>query len=104
MVQKHVLLLLEDDLPLVNQHHIVGDFLDIRGDMGGEEHGMLLILDKIQQDVQNLVPDHRVQARRGLVQNQQPGPVGQGGGNGQLHLHALGEGLDPLPLRQGETL
>ena len=65
---------------------------------------MLLVLDEIQQDVQNLVPDHRVQPRRGLVQNQQPGLVGQGGGDRQLHLHALGEGLDPLPLRQGEAL
>ena len=29
LVQQRVLLLLEDDLPLVDQHHVVGDLLDV---------------------------------------------------------------------------
>ena len=63
---------------------------------------MVLVLNEAQKFVQDLVPHHRVQPGGGLVQDEQLGPVGQGGGKGQLHLHPPGELLDELLFRQAE--
>ena len=81
---------------------VVGDLLQVPGDVAGQEDGVLLVGDEGEQLLQNVVPDHRVQSGGGLVQNEQPGPVGQGGGQGQLHLHAPGQLLHRLFPRQLE--
>mgnify|MGYP002508942782 CR=1 FL=1 len=36
-------------------------------------YGVVLVADEAQEFIQNFVPDHRVQAGGGLVQNEQPG-------------------------------
>ena len=65
---------------------------------------MILLPGEVVEHVQNLVPDHGVQAAGGLVQQQQAGPMGQGHGDGQLHLHAPGELLELLPLGDAEPV
>ena len=81
----------QDDLPPVEVGDVVGDLLQVPGDVAGQEDGVLLVGDEGEQLLQNAVPDHWVQSGGGLVQNEQPGPVGQGGGQGQLHLHSPGK-------------
>ena len=76
--------------------HIVRRLLQVTGDVAGEKNGVVLVLDEGEKLVQQLVADHRVQPGGGLVQDEEPGVVGQGGGDGELHLHALGEFLDLL--------
>ena len=64
--------------------------------MAGDEDGVLLVTDEAEKFIQDLIPDHRIQSCGGLIQNQQFGPVGQSGGQGELHLHASGEFFDEL--------
>ena len=61
---------------------------------------MVFLPGEVVQNVQHLVPGHGIQAPGGLVQNQQPCPVGQRHRDGQLHAHAPGVVLEGLPLRQ----
>ena len=79
-VQNVVLGLREDDLPLVDVGDVVRRLLQVAGDVAGDEDGVVLVADEAQKFIQNLVPHHRVQSGGGLVQDQQPGLVGQGGG------------------------
>ena len=72
--------------------------------MAGDQDGVVLIGHEGQEFVQDLVPDHRVQPRRGLVQQQQPGPVGQGRRQGQLHPHPPGQLLDVFRPGQAELV
>ena len=81
---------------------VVRRLLQVAGDVAGDEDGVVLVADEAQKFVQNLVPHHRVQAAGGLVQDEEPGAVGEGGGDGELHLHAPGELLDELLLRELE--
>ena len=64
------------------------------GDMAGKQHRVLLIGDELLQKFQHVVPDHRVQTADGFVQEEKPGAVGHGHGNGELHFHAPGKFLD----------
>ena len=64
---------------------------------------MVLLPGELVEDLQHLVPDDGVQARSGLVQQQDLRPVGQGHGDGQLHPHAPGVVLEVLLPRQGEA-
>lgn len=92
----------DGDLSLVEVGHVVAGLLQVAGDVAGDEDGVVLVLDKVQKFVQNFIPHHRVKTRGGLVQHQQPGPVAEGGGDGELHLHASGQLLDLLVRRQVE--
>ena len=65
---------------------------------------MVLVLDEGEELVQQLVADHRVQPGGGLVQDEEPGVVGQGGGDGELHLHAFGKFFDLLVPGQPEPV
>ena len=61
---------------------------------------MALVPGEFGEKLHHLVPDHRVQAAGGLIQNQKPWLVGQGHRNAQLHLHTPGKVLELLALRQ----
>ena len=102
LVHQQILFQGKDQFALVEEGDVVGHLLQVAGDVGGDQHPVALILNKIQQQVQHLVPDDGVQAAGGFVQNQQLRSVGEGHGEGQLHLHPLGEILDFLILPQGE--
>ena len=70
--------------------------------MAGDEHRVAVLGGEVREHLQQLLPDHGVQAAGGLVQEQQPGPVGQRGGNTQLHGHAPGVLLELLVSRELE--
>ena len=71
--------------------------------MRAYENAVALVLDEIQQDVQQLVARHGVEAAGGLVKDEQLRAVAERGGDGELHFHAAGIVLYLLPLRQGES-
>lgn len=81
---------------------VVGNLFQIRCDVGGHQDGMCLILDKIQENIQDIVAHYRIQSAGGFVQDKQLRMVGKGGCNGKLHFHALGKGFDFLVCRQLE--
>ena len=81
---------------------LVGNALQVGGDVAGHEDAVALILDELQEQIQHLPPDNRVQAAGGLVHHQELGAVGQGGGQAHLHPHAPAEILHRLALLQVE--
>ena len=81
---------------------VVAQLLQIAEDVGGDQDGVALIPGELIEELQHLVPDDGVQAGGGLVQHQQLRMMAQGRGDGQLHLHAPGEILELLFLRQVE--
>ena len=86
----------------MKEGHIVAELLQIADDVGGDEHGVVLLPGKVREELHHLVPHHGVQAGGGLIQHQELGVVAQGHSDGELHLHAPGELLEGLVLRQGE--
>ena len=82
--------------------HVVAELFQVADDVGGDEHGVVLVPGEVREDLHHLVPHHRVQPGGGLIQHQEPGVVGQGHGDGQLHFHAPGELLEALVPRQGQ--
>ena len=88
----------------MDEHDIVRNLLQVAGDVGGHQNGVVLLLNKVQQHIQNVVPDHRVQTAGGFVQDQQLGVVGEGDGDRQLCLHPLGKLLDSLLRGQGKLV
>ena len=88
----------------MDEHDVVRNLLQIAGDVEGHQNGVILLLNKVQQHIQYVVPDHRVQAAGGFVQDQQLGVVGKSDGDCQLHLHPLGKLLDSLLRRQRKLL
>ena len=103
-LQKAVLLIAEKELPLVQKGDVVTELLQIREDVGGDEDGVVLLPGELVEQFQHLVPDDGVQAGGGLIQHQQLGIVGQGGGDGQLHFHAPGEVLELFVPGEGEAV
>ena len=65
---------------------------------------MVFILNKIQKQVQQLAPHHRVQPGGGLVQHQQRGMVGQRSGKAQFHPHTAAEFLHPFVAGEGKPV
>ena len=65
---------------------------------------MILLTSEVVDQFQHLIPDHRVQAGSGFVQNQQLGVMAQGGGQAQFHLHSFGKIGKGLFLRQLEPV
>ncbi len=63
-----------DELALAHEGDAVAHALHLRQHVRGEEHGLAGVADLVQQVVE-LVLDERVEARGGLVQDQQLGPV-----------------------------
>ena len=65
---------------------------------------MVLIPHKVQQQIDQLIPHHRVQAAGGFVQQQQLGVMRKCHGKALLHLHAGGIVAVLLVLRQFKAL
>ena len=63
---------------------------------------MALVLDKLPEHVQNILPHHRIQPAGRLVQDEQLGMVREGDGDAELGVHPLGEGFEGLILGQLE--
>ncbi|CAN4028396.1 2-hydroxy-6-oxo-6-phenylhexa-2,4-dienoate hydrolase, partial [Dysosmobacter welbionis] len=103
LLQQPILLVAEQQPPLVEEGDIVAQLFQVAQNVGGDQDGVVLLPGELVEDLQHLVPDDGVQAGSGLVQHQQPGAVAQGHGDGQLHLHATGEVLEGLFLRQAEA-
>ena len=64
---------------------------------------MVLIPGKIQQQVDQFIPHHRIQTAGGLVQKQQLRMVSQCNGKPLFHLHAAGIVFEFFLLRQGKS-
>src|SRR5699024_1731000 len=62
---------------------LVGDLLQITGDVGGKQDGAVILLHKLQKQIENLLPCDGVQPAGDLVQHQQLRVMGQGGGQVQ---------------------
>ena len=75
---------------------VVADLFQVADNVGGDQNGVILVPGEFVENVHDLVPDDRVKAAGGFVQNQKPWVVGQGDGNAQLHFHAPGKLLEFL--------
>ena len=72
--------------------------------MRGEDHADLPLGHRFHQVLQELAAGQRVQAGHRLVQDQQPGPLGQGQGQGELGPLSPGQLARPLAGIQVEPL
>ena len=62
--------------------NVVGYLIQVAGDMGGDQDGMLPVLDESKEDIQDLIPDNGVQAAGSLIQDKKLGMMAQCGCNG----------------------
>lgn len=105
-VAQLVLGLFKHDPPLIQKDDVIRHLLQVAGDVRGDQHGVLLVLHEVPQQVQNIVSHHRVQPAGRFVQHQQPGPVRKRRDDGQLRARALGHLAQflirrhPQPLQQ----
>ncbi len=72
---------------------LIGDLLDLRDLMRGEEHGHLLARDVRDERLQHLLGHRRIEARRRLVENQQLGAAAEREQQGQLRARAARQRL-----------
>ena len=84
----------KNDFPFVKKDDIIRHLLQIAGDMGRYQNGMVFILDKLQKHVQNLIPHDRIQSAGSFIQNQQLHVMGKSYRNGIFHFHAFGKLFD----------
>ena len=85
--------------PGVQHDQVVGDPLQLGQHVRGEDHRQAGLGHRRHEQAQELVPGQRVQAGQWLVQEQQPRPLGQREGQGELGLLAAGQGAHPGPER-----
>ena len=97
-----VFFLAEDQLAFVQEGNVVADLFQVADNVGGDQNGVVFVPGEFVKNVHDLVPDDRVKAAGGLVQNQKPGVVGQGDGNAKLHFHAPGKILEFLVRGDGQ--
>ena len=74
---------------------MVRNSLQIRGDVGGEEDRPPLLDEEVAEDVEDLQTRDGVQARGGLVENEEFGAVGERQGELKLDALAPRQVLDP---------
>lgn len=74
----------QHELTVAEECQLVGNAIDIGQNVGGVQNRVLSVLGDLPQDVQHLRPNHRVEIGSGLVQQQQPRPMGQSRHNGQF--------------------
>ena len=80
----------KDDVAMVDDHGPLAEHLDVAGIVGGQKDGDLLLLVHLQDKVADALLDDDVEADGGLVEEEDLGPVEQGGGD--LAAHALAQG------------
>ena len=52
--------LLKNNFPFMDKYDIIGNLLQVTGNVGGYQYGMPLVLDEAKQHIQNIIPDNRV--------------------------------------------
>ena len=82
----------------------IAELFQIADDVGRDQNCMVLIPHKVQQQIDQLIPHHRIQAAGGFVQQQQLGVMRKCHGKALLHLHAGGVIGVALFLRQLKAL
>ena len=65
---------------------------------------MVFVPCEIAEHLNNLITNHRIKTRCCFIQNEQFCMMGQGDRNAQFHLHAAGEFLELLFIRQSKFL
>jgi hypothetical protein len=85
------------------QDQVVADPLQLGDDVGGQHHGEAVLDRRAHQRLHELAAGERVQAGDRLVQQQQPRPLGQRHGKGDLGLLAAGELAGALGERDAEV-
>ena len=98
-----VFFLAENQSAFVEEGNVVADLFQVADNVGGDQNGVVFVPRKFVKNVHDLVPDDRVKAAGGFVQNQKPWVVGQGDGNAQLHFHAPGKLLEFLVRGDSKT-
>ena len=88
----------------MDEGDVVGDALQVAGDVGGDQDRPLPVRNKFQENVQNLRAHHRIQAAGRLVEDQQLCVVAERHRQRELHLHAAGKFLELLFVRQSKPL
>ena len=94
---------MEQQLPIVQVGDRIRDLLQIGGDVAAHQYAVPLILNELQKQIHQLTAHHGVQPRRGLVQHQKLGVMGQCGGKAQLQPHAAAVFLELFAGVQPET-
>ena len=92
------------DLGVDQDDEVVADPFEVGDHVRGEQDADLVLGDRLHQDLQELAPGERVQARDRLVEDQQLGPLGQREGQGELGALAAGELPRLLARVQAESL
>ena len=92
------------DGAVLDEGDVAGAFLQIRGDVGGEQHAAMSIGGNAPQQLRQLVTGYRVQPAGGLIQDQQPGIVAQGQSDHVLYPHAGRQLIHPLLLVNAEQI
>src|SRR5213078_404381 len=80
----------------------IGDRLDVRQDVGREEHGHAVIAE-LEDEVADLLATERIEAAHRLVEHDQLGVVHQGLGQPGALQHALAELLEALAARAAQA-
>ena len=80
---------LENDAPAVNEHQIGEHMLDFIYLMGRHHDGAVAIVIVVQQGIVELLAVQDVEAKRRLVEHQQPRVDGHNQSQVQLRHHAL---------------
>ena len=93
---------LGDDLAVVDDRDAVGELVGLVEVLRGEQHGRALG-DEHAHDLPHLVAAARIEAGRGLVEEQQLGGHDDAGGDVEPAAHAAGVGLDQPVGRVGEA-
>ena len=76
-LQKVILVLLKQQLPVVQVRDGIRNLLKVRRDVAAHDNAVPLVLDELQKQVQQLTAHHRVKTGGGFVQHQQLGVMGQ---------------------------
>ncbi len=89
--EQHVGRALLPDLPPVEEADAVGDFAGKAHLVGHQQHGQVVLLGELADDVQDLADEFRVEGRGGLVEQHDLGAHGQRPGDADALLLAAGE-------------
>lgn len=69
-VGEGILVSLEQQAAAVQEEDVVGDLVEVGGDVGGEEDADPLLLDLVREDVEQLLPHKRVEVGGRFVHQQ----------------------------------
>ena len=88
----------------MQEGHIITDFLQVACNVRRNKDRVVFVLHELEEQVEQLVADDRIQPACRFVEDEQPRFMRQGHRDGKLHLHAARVFLDFLFLRQMKPL